>query len=196
MRLAAIASVCLTLVCAATMMRAAERDSENSGDLDVSPATVLHLPALFQAPTLHVLQADFAYTAPSAPSAGRFEQWTSRLRMRSYLPLSPYNALSVSHPAFGQMGELPLYAGGMLRRLPQAPENSSMQIRSIARSLYGRINLDAGLRALDRAHGLVATAGFSTRFGRFSVERGESQGYGSITSMRPVTIARFELNLR
>lgn len=86
-----------------------------------------------------------------------------------------------------------MYAGGMLRRFPQAPENSSMRIRDFNVGLSTRTLLSMGMSVLDRANGVVAAIGLNTRFGRISVERGESKAFGSAISMKPVTVFRLDL---
>ncbi len=68
-----------------------------------------------------------------------------------------------------------------------------MRIRDFNVGFSTRTLLSIGMSVLDRANGVVAAIGLSTRFGRISVERGESKSFGSTFSMKPVTVFRFDL---
>lgn len=195
-RLAAASLVCLALISSVSMAHAAERDTDAGGGFDLSPVAKLPAKSAFRVASslaLPPVQTGFFYQAPVPLETSRWQLLTSRFQGNGF-PFNPaQGVLSSSHPAFGQVGILPLYADGMLRRFPQAPENSSMSLREFGHMLREQMSLTAGLRALDRSHGVAAAIGFTTRFGRLSVERGLGQGSGLAFSMQPVTVVRFEL---
>lgn len=196
-KLAAIRAVCLVLLCAAPMAYAAAGGAETASGLDLSPTPVLQMqPSLYISHSLVLPYArqDFSYNGkPVAAVQSRWSALKGRFGGWSYFPSPSQTAVSAAHPAFAQLSELPMYAGGMLRRFPQAPENSSMRIRDFNVGLSTRTLLSMGMSVLDRANGVVAAIGLSTRFGRISVERGESKAFGSAISMKPVTVFRLDL---
>lgn len=197
-KLAAIRAVCLALLCAAPMAHAAAGGAGTTSGLDLSVEPVLQMqPSLYISHSLVLPYArqDFSYNGKAnAAVPSRWSTLKSRFGGWSYFPLASQAAVSAAHPAFAQLGELPMYAGGMLRRFPQAPENSSMRIRDFNVGLSTRTLLSMGMNVLDRANGVVAAIGLSTRFGRISVERGESKAFGPAMSMKPVTVFRFDLS--
>ncbi|WP_263419393.1 hypothetical protein [Terriglobus albidus] len=197
-KLAAIRSVCFALLCAAPMAHAAAAGTEtgNGFDLSIEPALQQMQPSLHitHSLVLPYVREDFSYNGKAnAAAESRWSALARRFGSRAYFPLSPPTSLSAAHPGFAQIGALPLYADGMLRRFPQAPENSSMRIRDFNVGFSTRTLLSIGMSVLDRANGVVAAIGLSTRFGRISVERGESKSFGSTFSMKPVTVFRFDL---
>lgn len=200
-KLAVIRAVCLALLCAAPMAHAAAAGTETGNGFDLSIEPVLHQ----MQPSLHIthslvlpyVREDFSYNGKaSAVAESRWSAMARRFGSRTYFPLSPPTSISAAHPGFAQIGALPLYADGMLRRFPQAPENSSMRIRDLKLGLSSRTLVSMGMGVLDRANGVVAAFGLSTRFGRISVERGESSSFGQAMSIRPVTVFRLELPWR
>jgi hypothetical protein len=198
--LTAIRAVCLALLCAAPLAHAATEAAGTANGLDLSVEPALQMqPSLYISHSLVLPYArqDFSYNGkPGAVVQTRWSALKSRFGGWSYFPSTSQTAVSAAHPAFAQLSELPMYAGGMLRRFPQAPENSSMRVRDFSLGLSSQTLISMGMGVLDRANGVVAALGLSTRFGRLSVERGESSAPGQAMSVRPVTVFRLELPWR
>lgn len=184
----------MTTLCCSCVAETSSADAAESVEMPVSSFLSVHpVPRIaLSADYRMVVPATFSYSA-TTEQGNWLNSITNRFgSLSTAFVLNPGPA-SFNNPSFGQMGALPIFAGGMLRRLPQIPEGSFTQISAFGRELRSQMSISAGVRALDRANGIVAAIAFHSRYGHLSVERGESQGRFGPMSMQPVTIVRFEL---